>query len=136
MNYMKISNKQYARILYQVAAGKKDDEIKDTVRNFAEVLAYFNDLGRGEKIINEFVKIWNKEQGIVEAEAISAKELNREVVKLLNGHIAELSGARKVLLSQEADKNILGGVIIKYKDKILDGSLRTQLNELRSEMVK
>ena len=133
---MKISNKQYARILYKVVAGKKDDEIKNAIMGFAEVLVDFHDLSRGDKIINEFIKIWHKEQGVVEAEVLSGRLLDNKIAKLLNNYISEVSGARDVLINFKVDKSILGGVIIKYRDKILDGSLRMQLNELRSEMVK
>jgi F-type H+-transporting ATPase subunit delta len=133
---MKITPKQYAESLYQSVYSKKDSQIKGILDNFVKLLIDNNDISKIDKIIGQFKKIWNREEGIVEAEAVSARELDKKIVKLLNVYIVQLSGARKVLLKQKVDKNILGGVIIKYEDKILDGSLKMKLNELRSKMIK
>ncbi len=132
---MKITPKQYAESLYQAVVGKKDSEVKDAIGNFVKVLINNNDISKADEIIKQFVRIWNREQGIVEAEVVSAKELDKKIVKLLNGYIAKLSGAKDVVIKEIVNKDILGGVVIKYKDKVLDGSLRMRLGELRSKMV-
>ncbi len=133
---MKITPKQYSESLYQAVQNKKDSEVKDAIGNFVKVLISNNDISKADEIIKQFVGIWNKEQGIVEAEVVSAKELDNKIAKLLNNYIVKLSGAEKVLVRQKVDKNILGGVVIKYGDKVLDGSLREKLNELKAEMIK
>ena len=133
---MKITPKQYSESLYQVVQNKKDSEIKDVIKNFVKVLISNNNISKADEIIKQFVKVWNREQGIVEAEIASARELDKKIVKLLNDYIVKLSGAEKVLVKQKVDKDILGGVVIKYEDNVLDGSLRMRLGELRSEMVK
>ncbi len=147
---MKISPKQYGEALYQAVKGlpaaclpdrqgkasKKDSEIKTVIGNFVKVMAGNNNISKLDKIIEQFEKIWNREEGAVEAEIASARALDKKIVKLLNDYIAELSGVREVLLKQKIDKNILGGVVIKYGDRVLDGSLETKLKELREEMVK
>ncbi|MFH0923831.1 MAG: ATP synthase F1 subunit delta [Candidatus Falkowbacteria bacterium] len=133
---MKISVKQYAQSLYEAVADKSNSQIKNAVKNFFQILVQNNDLAKADEIINEFVKIWNKENGIIEAGVESAKALDDNIVKLLNNYIAELSGAKTVILNQTVNKYILGGVIIKYGDKILDGSLRARLGELKSRMIQ
>ncbi len=133
---MKISSKQYAESLYQVVQEKKDSEIKVVIENFVKVLQSNSDINKLEKIAGQFCKIWDKEHSIIEAEVVSAKELGKEIIELLNSYIAKLSGAEKVILNQKINKDILGGVVIKYEDKILDGSLRNSLSGLRSEMVR
>jgi len=105
------------------------------IENFVKVLISNNDISKVNKIIEYFIVMWNREQGIIEAEVVSARELDNKIVKLLNGYIVKLSGARKVLLSKEVDKDILGGVVVRYEDKVLDGSLRMRLGELRNKMV-
>ena len=133
---MKISLKQYAEGLYQSVQEKNDSEIKEVIKNFVKILQSNNDVSKIDEIILSFKKIWNSENGIIEAKVVSAKELGNEIIELLNSYIAELSGAKKVLVKQKVDKNILGGVVITYEDKVLDGSLRMRLGELRSEMVR
>lgn len=133
---MKITTKQLALSLYESVEGKSAAEVKVAIKQFVEVLAGKNQLAKAEKIIAEFIKIWHIKHGIVEALAISTNGLNKADVKLLKDYIADLSGAKKVLLNEKVDKNILGGVIIKYGDKILDGSLKTQLADLKNRMMK
>ena len=133
---MKISPKQYAESLYQTVQGKKDSDIEYAIENFVKVLQINSDINKLDKIAEQFCKIWDREKGIIKAEVVSAKELGKEIVELLNSYITKLSGAEKVLIKEKVDKNILGGAIIKYEDKILDGSLKTKLGELKVEMVK
>ncbi|MBA3047529.1 ATP synthase F1 subunit delta [Patescibacteria group bacterium] len=132
---MKIASKQYAESLYQAVQNKNDSRIKDAIKIFFQILVQNNDLSKADEIINEFVKIWNKENGIIEAGVESAKTLDNNIIKLLNNYIIKLSGAKTVILNQKINKDILGGVIIKYGDKILDGSLRMRLGELRRSLV-
>ena len=133
---MKISAKQYAQSLHETVVDKSNNQIKDAINNFFDILVQNNDITKAEEIVKEFEKIWNMEHGIIEAEVVSAKELDNNIVKLLNGYIAELSGAKQVSLNQKINKDILGGVIIKFEDKILDGSLRAKLSGLKKEMGK
>ena len=133
---MKISTKKYATALYDCVKDKKKDEVRNIIKAFVRLLAEANAISQADKIINEFVSIWNKEQGIVEAEIISADKLEKQTANMLNKYIGKLSGAKTVSIKETEDKNLLGGVIIKYGDKVLDGSLKTRLSSLREEMKK
>lgn len=128
---MKIAPKQYAESLYDSVSDKPKNEIKKVIEGFARILISNNDISKLDKIIEQFSLIWKKEGGIVEAEIKSARELDKQVVKLLNNYIASLSGAKKVEVKEQVDKNILGGLVIKYNDKVLDGSLKTRIKELK-----
>jgi len=133
---MNIQIKQYSTILYKLLDGKSKSEAEKIILEFVAVLTANNDLGKLKKIISEFGVVWNKEKGIVEAEIISVNELSKDIVKLLNDYIAKLSGAKEVMLSEEVDKSLLGGVVIKYGDKVLDGSLKTKIDSLKRELTK
>lgn len=133
---MRISPKQYAEALLATVGGKKTGEIKEALKRFIEILCNNNDISKIGKILEKFNKIWNEKRGIVEAEIISAKELDKEILKLINGFIAKLSGAKEVIIDKKVDKSILGGVVIKYNDIVVDGSLRNKLNELKSKIIK
>lgn len=133
---MKITPKQYAEILYQSVEGKKDSQIKNALKIFVRVVIDNNDLKKVNKIVERFSKIWNEKKGIVEVEVLSANELNKSIVSLLKDYITKLSGAGEAIVKQTVDKKLLGGVVIKYEDKVLDGSLKTRLEMLRGEMIK
>lgn len=133
---MKVLVKQYAKTLYNLFDGKKKNEVEKIIAEFVAVLAENNDLGKIKKIIAEFEKFWNKERGIVEAEITSARGLDKDVVKLLNSYIVKLSGAKEVIMSEKVDKNLLGGVVLRFGDKVVDGSLRNRLEDLKQKMLK
>ena len=133
---MNIPIKQYAKILYKIIDGKSKNDAEKIIGDFVAILTENNDQGKIKKIIEEFNNFWNKEKGIVEAEILSAKELNKDIAKLLNNYIAKLSGAKEVVMSESIDKNLLGGVVIRYGDKVVDGSLKTKIESLKIELTK
>lgn len=133
---MRVSFKKYAAILYNLIDGKSKNEAEKIIFKFVAVLAENNDQGKLKKIIAEFNNHWNKEKGIVEAEVASAKELDKDIVKLLNGYIVKLSGAKEVVMSEKVEKDLLGGVVIRYGDRVVDGSLKAKLIELKDKMIK
>ncbi len=133
---MKITAKQYALSLYESVKNKKEEEIRDIIDNFINLVVENNDVSKIDKIIDQFEIVWNKEEGIVEAEIVSARKLDNKTVKLLDGYIAGLAGAKKVVMGERIDKSILGGVIIRYGDKVLDGSMRARIDNLKNELAK
>ena len=133
---MKITEKQYSTALYEAVKDKKKGEVKSLIKDFAKLIIQNNDTSKLDKIINEYEKVWNRDQGIVNAEVISAKALDKPTIKYLNDYIKKTTKAKKIELNKEIDDNLLGGVVVKYGDKVLDGSLKTKLNELKSSMTK
>ena len=115
---------------------KKKKEVEQAINEFARVLVANNDITKLDKIIQEFNNIWNEKEGIVEAEVKSAQELDKSIIKTLSDYIVNLSGAKKVELNKIVDKNLLGGVVIKYSDKVMDGSLKNRINNLKSNLKK
>lgn len=133
---MKITVKQFALSLYETVDGKTSGQVKAVIKKFVELIAQKDMLAKADKIAAQFVKIWNEKHGIVEAQVASANGLDKASVKLLENYITKLSGAKEVLISEKIDKNILGGVVIRYGDKVVDGSLKTSLEELKNKMIK
>ena len=133
---MKITPKSYARSLYESVDGKTAFEVAAISKKFVELIAKNNHLTKANSIIAEFSKIWNEKKGIVEATVVSAKEMDGVMVDRVNDHILKLSNAKEVALRTKVDKDILGGVVIAYGDKIIDLSVKTQLVDLQERMVK
>jgi F-type H+-transporting ATPase subunit delta len=130
---MKINPKKYALALYE-ATVDKDEQAEELIKNFIKILAKNNDLSKAKKIEIEFNKIWNKKKGIVDANIISAKKTDKETLGIVENYIKKISGLPNVNMHEEVDKTIIGGIIIKYEDKILDGSLKTSLKTLKEKL--
>jgi F-type H+-transporting ATPase subunit delta len=73
--------------------------------------------------------------GRVTAEVISAKPLDPTQLTQITAALEKLSG-KKVDVTKREDASLLGGVIAKVGDTVYDGSLRTQLRNLRDELTK
>ena len=131
---MRIKPKQYAISLFESLEGKDEKEAKRVISQFAKVLAANNQVSDLKKIIRYFNQIWNREYKIVEAEIIAAHPISAQVQKELEEYICKKSKAEKVEMTTKEDKNLLGGVIIKYDDKIIDGSIRTRLLKLKDKL--
>jgi F-type H+-transporting ATPase subunit delta len=74
-------------------------------------------------------------QNIVRAEVTSAAPLSPEKVKALEDRLSSVTG-KKVELSVSIDPELLGGVVAKIGSTVYDGSVRTQLQRMRQELVK
>ena len=73
--------------------------------------------------------------GRVTAEVISARPLEIAQLTEITVALEKLSG-KKVTVTKREDESLLGGVVAKLGDKVYDGSLRTQLRNLRDELTK
>lgn len=133
---MKISSKKYAQALFESVKGKDREGIERATRGLVKVLISRRDTNKTEKIMEHFRELWNREYGIVEAEAITAEEPRGDTSEIIQNYIFQLTGAEEVKVKNSTDKNILGGVIIRYKDKVIDASLRSRVKQLKNKMIK
>ncbi len=134
---MRKTSKQYANALYNsVCRDEALPRLSIVIQAFVEILIADNMINQADKIIKEFIKIWNKEKGIVEANIKSTRELDEAQIKSLNIYIKKLAKARIVEIKTAEDKSLLGGIVIRYGDKVLDASLKNRLINLRQEIKK
>ena len=132
---MKISAQQYALSLYESIENKTDKtEIKKILSNFVSLLGKNNNLNKETEIIEIFENIWNNENGELKAELTSARELNKESRETVINYLKEKSGAKTIILDEKTDKKILGGFILKYNNRIINGSLSSSLEELAGQL--
>lgn len=85
--------------------------------------------------VSEYEAMRHECENIRSARIISAVELsNDEKVRIIAK--LEKAGKKTLIPTYQTDPTILGGVIIEYDDKIIDGSLRHRLHELKEVMDK
>ena len=133
---MKISAKKYAQTLYELTENKDKKEIETVLDNFVKTLVANRDTRKVEEIIEQFREIWNKKNQIVEAQAVTSTSVDEETLKVVKDYIEEATQAKEVMLDHDINENILGGVIMRYKDKVVDASLANQVKQLKNKLVK
>jgi F-type H+-transporting ATPase subunit delta len=85
-------------------------------------------------IAKAYVRRWNARKGIVEAEAISARELDDTEARAISAAAALASGGKQIELSRRVDPSLMGGVLLRMEGRIYDGSVRARLRALREQL--
>ncbi|MDO8674079.1 MAG: ATP synthase F1 subunit delta [Dehalococcoidia bacterium] len=84
-------------------------------------------------IVSEYEQLVNTHRGIEVAEVITAVPVDEEEKAALSDRLSKLTGKR-IILSTRVDPQIMGGVIARIGDRVLDGSLRQRLSLLRRSL--
>jgi F-type H+-transporting ATPase subunit delta len=128
---MKLTSQQYAQALYDAVheTNPKDHDL--VMDRFVKILAQNGDLNKHSEIETEYKKLEHQSHGIKEAEVTVAKEaeLNKGIVDELN----KIAGT-KLDIKKKVDEGIVGGIIMKVDDTLLDASIKTQLDKLNQEL--
>jgi F-type H+-transporting ATPase subunit delta len=133
---MKITPKQYALSLYELIEEVDPSNVQDVLKNFIVFLAKNNDLRLADKIISELENVWNDKEGIADIEVTATQKLDEEMVGLLKEYAIKWLNKKEININQKIDDQILGGIILKHKDMVIDGSLRKKIVNLKQELVK
>ena len=107
----------------------------DLVQNFLELLVENQRMTSIFKIRRELDALWDEENQLLPVQITSAVELDKQTVKQIGDQIAEQTG-RKVELSADVDPDVLGGLVVRVGNTVLDASVRRRLESLRREVAK
>jgi F-type H+-transporting ATPase subunit delta len=86
------------------------------------------------EILSEYVQMDEEKKGIKRVKVISAVSLDKSEERLLASRLQHLTG-KTILIDTKVDPSILGGVVIYLDGKVIDGSVRTGLEELRGRLL-
>jgi len=120
------------QILTQVAQSQKLSSL--TVR-FLSLLLERDRLGHLTGIVNCYRRLLNEARGRVDAKVISAAALEPSLVERVRGQLRSISG-KEVILQQVVDPELLGGLQVELSGKIYDGSVRTQLENMKQRIAR
>ncbi|MGH9947433.1 MAG: ATP synthase F1 subunit delta, partial [Pyrinomonadaceae bacterium] len=105
-----------------------------TTSNFLRVLLKNGRLGDLPAINERFDAVIEERSGIVTGEVISAHELSTDERKELEKNLEKITD-KDVKLNFVIDKNIIGGVVTRIGSTVYDGSVRTQLEHLKEQLM-
>jgi F-type H+-transporting ATPase subunit delta len=83
----------------------------------------------------QFERMWERENELLPVEITSAIELDQDTTESLGREIGERAG-RRVTLAARVDPNILGGIVLRVGNSILDASIRNRLEQLRKHVAQ
>ncbi|UTI65840.1 ATP synthase F1 subunit delta [Paraconexibacter antarcticus] len=106
-----------------------------TVLNILELLLENHRMPAIHRLRREYDRLWDQENKLLPVDITSAVALDEDVVRRLGDQIGEQTG-RKVQLNAHVDPDVLGGIILRVGNQILDASIRNRLDQLRRSVAK
>lgn len=105
-----------------------------TTANFLRVLIRNGRLTEIGAINTKFASVLEERSGIVSANITSARELSeaQKTEVLLN---LELLTGKRMKLEFKTDESLIGGMVTRIGSTVYDGSVKTQLQELKQQLV-
>ena len=110
------------------------DEVDRRVVNLVLLLLRRGRVEILPRIAAEFDRLDDRRRGITHATATSAAPLGEEEVRDLASRLERLTGGT-VALELAVDPDIIGGIIVRVGDRLIDGSVRGRLERLRTRLV-
>ncbi len=110
------------------------DQLDEQGINFIKLAAENDRLAIIPNIAESFEAMRAEEEGSIEAQVISAYAVNATQKKSIAAALKKKLG-REVTIKTSTDKSLLGGVIIRAGDMVIDGSVKTQLEEITHSLL-
>jgi F-type H+-transporting ATPase subunit delta len=107
----------------------------EAVVNFVELLIEKHRMPALFRIRREFDALWEEENRLLPVQVTSAIELDESTVRQIGDAIGEQTG-RRIELTSEVDPGILGGIVLRVGNSILDASIRNRLEKLRKQVAR
>ncbi|MBQ7356865.1 MAG: ATP synthase F1 subunit delta [Clostridia bacterium] len=137
------ANPEYIKLLDTPALGKEErvgliDEafsaLNENLKNLLKIMVEARSVHRVHSVAKAYFDLYDTSRGILRATAITAVALTEEQHERLTKKLAERTG-KTVVLTNEVDKGILGGVKLRYSGIQLDGSVKTRLDKFEEALV-
>ncbi len=132
MNHPKIIKEEKLQVIRNIFEGRIDEELlgflllivtKDRYREAENILLYFIDQVKQLK-------------GIGVAYVTTAEELKETQKQAVKEKLLETAGYRQMEMHYAVDKELIGGMVIRIGDRVVDSSIRTKLEKLQQQLLK
>lgn len=108
-------------------------DVSPLAMNFARLLVSKGRSGEARAVAQAFERMADEHDGIAHASVTTAVELSPAELDAIASRLTQSMG-RQARARAVVDPTIIGGVIVRVGDKLVDGSIRTRLKRLRKEL--
>jgi F-type H+-transporting ATPase subunit delta len=115
------------------AAGQIFGGLSRPVLNLVLLLLKRGRIEQLPRVAAEFRRLDDKRNGLTHATATSAAPLGPDEVRGITARLEQLTGGR-IALETSVDPDLLGGVVVRVGDRLIDGSVRGRLERLRQQL--
>jgi F-type H+-transporting ATPase subunit delta len=107
--------------------------VRPTTANFLQVLLQNHRLSELKEINQRFALQLDERSGVVSAHVTTARVVPEATKETLRTQIGTLTG-KKVRLQFAVDEELIGGIVTRIGSTVYDGSVRTQLQQIKQQM--
>ena len=87
------------------------------------------------EIARQLARLVDEDNNLVRAEVVSAGPLTEAYLSKLRAELEQATG-KKVVIAQRQDKSLIGGVVTRIGDQVIDGSVRARLAQFREALLR
>lgn len=124
-----MTDERFATIVRRVLPGVTEKQL-----NLFRLLRRKGRLALGPSIASFLRELVDEERGVLRAVVTTAVELDDARREQIRQQIVQSSGRQQVEIETRVDPSILGGIVIRIGDQMMDGSTRSRLQHLRSSL--
>ncbi|MBV9046736.1 MAG: ATP synthase F1 subunit delta [Solirubrobacterales bacterium] len=124
------------------STGEKKEALHRTIEdadpafmNFLEAMVERHRMPAIFRIRDRYEELWDEEKRLLPVQVTSAIELDEATVRSIGDRVGEQTG-REVELASTVDPEILGGIVLRVGNLILDASIRNRLEQLRKQVAQ
>jgi F-type H+-transporting ATPase subunit delta len=109
--------------------------VSETAKSTVRLLAQKRRLVALPDIARQLARLADEDQNVVRAEVTSAGPLTDGYLQQLRAELEKASG-KKVVITHKQDKSLIGGVVTRIGDRVIDGSVRQRLVAFRESLLR
>ena len=107
--------------------------VRQTTANFLQVLLQNHRLAELGEVNQRFAHVLDERAGVVSAQVTTARPVSEASQQALRAKLIELTG-KDVRLSFATDEELIGGIVTRIGSTIYDGSVRSQLQQVKEKL--
>ncbi len=115
------------------AAAERALEVGPLALNLARLLVAKGRTLEARDIADAFNRLADEHEGLAQAEITTAVPLGDDQVAAMEQRLGEAMG-KQITATAAVDSDIIGGVVLRIDDHLIDGSVRTRLRRMRQEL--
>lgn len=119
--------------LVELFAGVMGERLTQSARNFLKVLINYRRLSLLPEIASQFEHFRRRHEKRLRVQVTSAVELSRDQRRKLAERLSRRFGS-EVEMETDVDKDLLGGLVVRAGDHVIDASVRGRLEKLGREL--
>ena len=110
-----------------------DDKVSDSIKAFSSMIIILESVEYIDEIYKDFVDLVNKLKQQVSIEVVSTINLNKKIITEIKKSVDSKTGL-DVRIKNTIDKSIIGGLIIRIGDRVIDLSIKNKIEGLKEKL--